>query len=131
METAPLQPGLLRTSIPGPAAEVAPRREAEFRHLLDTARAQQERGPKADEARKAAEEFVSMVLVEPILKQVRETNRAAPPFAPTNGEKQFQSMLDARFAREFTRAARFPLVDRLARDLRSAGATSHPTQIRV
>ncbi|MCC7390343.1 MAG: rod-binding protein [Phycisphaerales bacterium] len=70
-------------------------------------------------ARDAAEQLVAAVLVEPILKQLRETSQAAPPFAPTDGEKQFRSMLDARLAHEITSGARFPLVDRLARDLRS------------
>lgn len=72
-----------------------------------------------DAHRDAAEQLVAAVLVEPILKQLRETSQAAPPFAPTDGEKQFRSMLDARLAHEITSGARFPLVDRLARDLRS------------
>jgi len=75
------------------------------------------------EARDAAEQLVAVVLIEPIFKRMRESNQAAPPFAPTNGEKQFQSMLDAKLAHEITSAARFPLVDRLARDLRSTQRT--------
>lgn len=72
-----------------------------------------------ERARDAAEQLVAVVLVEPILKQLRESSHAAPPFAPTDGEKQFRSMLDAKLAHEITGAARFPLVERLARDLRS------------
>jgi Rod binding domain-containing protein len=78
-------------------------------------------------ARDAAEQLVAAVLVEPILKQLRETSQAAPPFAPTDGEKQFRSMLDARLAHEITSGARFPLVDRLARDLRSHMRTEAQT----
>lgn len=74
--------------------------------------------PGVDEARDAAEKLVATVLVEPILKQVRENNNAAPPFQPTHGERQFRSMLDAKLAQEITRSARFPLVERLARDVR-------------
>lgn len=76
-------------------------------------------GDADDRARDAAEQLVATVLVEPILKLVRESNQGAPPFAPSNGEKQFRSMIDAKLAHEITGAARFPLVDRLARDLRS------------
>ncbi len=75
------------------------------------------------QARDAAEQLVAVVLIEPIFKLMRESNQAAPPFAPTNGEKQFRSMLDAKLAHEITSAARFPLVDRLARDLRSTQRT--------
>lgn len=112
---------------------VLPRRREEFDHLLRAAEASAERSPEAQEAREAAADFVAMAFVEPILKQMRETSMAAPPFAPTNGEKQFRAMLDANFAREITRAARFPLIDRLARDLRSAGRTEaeHTHAVRV
>ena len=69
-------------------------------------------------ARDTAERLVAVVLIQPILKQMRESNRAAEPFKPTRGEQQFQSMLDAKFAQEISKSARFPLVDRLARDMR-------------
>jgi Rod binding domain-containing protein len=71
----------------------------------------------AGRARSAAEQFVAVTFVEPILKQLRETSQAAPPFAPTQGEKQFRALLDAKFAHQIVRASRFPLVDRLAGDL--------------
>ena len=125
MPIAPLaQPGLLS---PQPLAHDAAvhhrRREAEFERLLAVAQAQEEASPRAREAREAAEDFVSMTFIEPILARLRESSQAAPPFAPTNGEKQFRAMLDAGLARELTRAARFPLVERLARDLRSGERT--------
>jgi len=78
---------------------------------------------KAAAARKAAEEFVAMVFVDPILKKAREMNSAAPPFAPSTGEKQFGALLDAQIAQKITKAAHFPLVDRLARDLRRDGSS--------
>ena len=69
------------------------------------------------QAREAAEKFVAISLVQPLLAQLRENSQAAPPFAPSNGEKQFRAMLDAHIAQEITHAARFPLVDGVARRL--------------
>jgi Rod binding domain-containing protein len=74
-----------------------------------------------EQARAAAEEFVSVALVQPLLMQLRASNSAAPPFAPTQGEKQFQSLLDAELARQITRSSRFAIVDRLATDLLTRG----------
>ncbi len=68
-------------------------------------------------ARESAQQFVALTLVQPLLKQLRETNNAAPPFAPSEGEKQFQSLLDAQVAQQVVRKTNFPLVDRVARDL--------------
>lgn len=83
-----------------------------------------ERGPlgKRDtdpvtEARDTAERFIASALVAPVLKELRETSQAAEPFAPTQGERQFRSMLDAQVALNVVRGAQFPLVDRLAQDL--------------
>lgn len=73
----------------------------------------------SDQSRSAAEQFVAIALVQPILKQFRESSQAAPPFAPTQGEKQFQSLADAQLAERLVRAQRFPLVDRIAETLRS------------
>jgi Rod binding domain-containing protein len=72
-------------------------------------------------ARKAAQEFVSIALVQPILTEARETSMAAEPFAPSSAEKQLQSLQDAALAQRITSAAHFPLIDRLTRDLVKAG----------
>lgn len=82
-----------------------------------------DRGPAGRAAtknnpREVAETFVAVALVQPILAQARESGWAAPPFEPSQAEKQFGALMDAHVAREITRAARFPLVDRLARDMR-------------
>jgi len=109
-----------------------PRREKEFERLLTRAESSHGPGPGASEAREAAEDFVALAFIEPILELVRESSQAAPPFAPTSGEKQFRAMLDADLAREITRAARFPLVERLARQLRGHGSTeAHTTADRA
>ncbi|MGH7132271.1 MAG: hypothetical protein ACREJO_10040 [Phycisphaerales bacterium] len=67
--------------------------------------------------RQAAEDFVAVAFIQPILKQLRETNHAAPPFAPSEGEKAFRGIADAHLSRQLVRKARWPLVDRLARTL--------------
>ncbi len=73
-------------------------------------------GPEA-RARATAEDFVAVALVQPILKQLRESNQAAAPFAPGEVEKQFRGLADAQVARQVVKASSFPLVDRLAGDL--------------
>ena len=70
-------------------------------------------------ARETAEEFVAVALVEPVLKQLRETNNAAGPFSPGPAERQFGPLLDGEIARRVTGASNFGLVERLARDLRT------------
>jgi hypothetical protein len=83
------------------------------------AKLERETGPKAKEsqAREAAQEFVAVALVQPVLQMLRETNQAAGPFAPGAHEKQFGPLLDAELSKRITEASHFPLVDRLARDL--------------
>lgn len=66
-------------------------------------------------ARRAAEDFVAITLVQPIFEQLRSANDAAPPFAPSQGERQFGALLDAELARRIVRAQDFPLVDEVAR----------------
>jgi len=73
----------------------------------------------ARRARKAAEDFVSIAFVQPILKEFRASNRAAAPFAPGPAERSFGALLDQVMAGEVVRASKFGLVDRLAGDLNS------------
>lgn len=91
-------------------------RQHDFASVLGRAQARPDESVE-EVARRSAEQFVSMALVQPLLKQMRESNHAAPPFAPSQGEKQFQSLMDAEVAQRMVRAAHFPLVDRLARDM--------------
>lgn len=65
-------------------------------------------------AREAAEDFVAVAFVQPVLKQLRETDRAAAPFNQGPAEKQFRSMMDAAMAKQMVRASNFPLVERVA-----------------
>ncbi|MBL8964713.1 MAG: hypothetical protein KF787_10395 [Phycisphaeraceae bacterium] len=71
----------------------------------------------AGAARRAAEEFVSIALVQPVLAQARESSMAAEPFAPSPAERQFGALHDAMIAQRITRSAQFPLVDRIAESL--------------
>ena len=71
----------------------------------------------AGSARRAAEDFVAMAFVEPLLAELREGNNAAPPFAPGPAEKQFGEIMDQVLSRQIVRASNFGLVDRLEADL--------------
>lgn len=113
-----LGPSLSSRLAPGGAALV--RRQEDFSSTLARAHSSANTTPE-QQAREAAEEFVSMALVQPLLAQLRETNHAAPPFKPTQGERQFQGLADAHIARQVVRSSRFPLVDRLARNLLEHG----------
>lgn len=70
-------------------------------------------------ARSAAEGLVSTTFIEPILKQVRESNNTPPPFGPSSAEKQFSALLDTKLADEIVHAANFPLVERISKQLLS------------
>lgn len=83
-------------------------------------------------ARRTAESFVAIGLVQPVLQKLRETSNAAPPFAPTDAEKQFRSVADAALAQQIVGSKNFPLVGRIAKQLiekaRSrAGGTDAPS----
>ena len=72
-------------------------------------------------ARDAAQQFVAMTFIQPLLKEVRESNDAAAPFAPTQGEKMFGAMLDERIAQDNTRASDWDLIKRIESDLLRTG----------
>lgn len=82
------------------------------------------RASAEERARRAAESFVSLALIQPVLKQLRETNMAEAPFAPGEVEKQFGPLLDAEISRRITRASNFGLVDRVAELLLERGGES-------
>lgn len=81
--------------------------------------------PPAPASRRAAQELVAVALVQPLLAQLRDADAAAEPFAMTPAQRQFRALLDASVALEIVRAARWPLVDRVAEQL--AGRTAHAT----
>lgn len=87
-----------------------------FEAVLDRARSGDE-AASARTARQAAEEFVGLTLVQPILTMLREQSTAAPPFAPGPGEKVFGPLLDAEIAKRITQAKGFGLIEVVARNL--------------
>jgi Rod binding domain-containing protein len=98
--------------VPGIDAALS-RRQEEFSSVI--ARAKNAAGrDRAKAAREAAEQFVASSLVQPILAQLRSTNQAAAPFAPTQGERAFQQMADAQTAIGLVRRSRGEIVDRIA-----------------
>jgi len=64
-------------------------------------------------ARAAAVDLVSIALVQPTLKLLRESSMAAAPFAPGDAEKTFGSFLDAEYATKIAHASNSGLVDAL------------------
>ncbi|MEL7473560.1 MAG: hypothetical protein AAGK04_09605 [Planctomycetota bacterium] len=107
----------LRASLRGGPSSGLERQEA-FARALNTAerRIDSSESPEA-KSRDAAERFVSATFIQPLLKQFRESNQAAPPFAPSEAEKSFGGILDAMLADQIVQAQGLPIVERLARDL--------------
>ncbi len=77
---------------------------------------------RMEKARDAAEELVSISLVQPILKELRDTNRATGPFAPGAGEKAFGPLLDAAMAKQIVSAQGFNVVDAVAEKMGNSGS---------
>ncbi len=88
---------------------------------IDAQAAERSQQTRTDEQRKAAEDFVAMAFVQPILKQLRESNQAAAPFAPSSAQKSFQQMLDGVLSRNITQASNWPLVEKVQERLSKSG----------
>lgn len=70
-------------------------------------------------AAEGAQQLVSVALVQPVLKSLRESNNAAGPFAPSQGERTFRGMMDATLAQRLVTGGHWGLVDHVARTLLS------------
>lgn len=104
--------------MPGPANRGAALRKGQLDFSAVLARSTKAaEGTDPRRAKEAAADFVAAVFIEPLLKTLRESSNAAPPFAPGPGEKQFRGLMDSQLARQISRGAQFPLVDRVAQDL--------------
>lgn len=115
-----LRPGqrvMQRPIVQPRSAEAVRREQNSYNRLMGYTPGTSAKATPKERARTAAEQLVALTFVRPILEEMRRSNNAAPPFGPSSGEKQFRSFLDAKLADEITRSARFPLVDRIARDL--------------
>ena len=98
-------------------------RNADFAKLLASASAANQ---DKDPTREAAEQLVAVTFIQPILRAARESNNAAPPFAPTAIEKQFGPLMDATLSDSIMRSSRWALVDRIERDMRANGNQAAP-----
>jgi Rod binding domain-containing protein len=79
--------------------------------------------------RQAAEEFISMALVQPILAQLRETNQAAGPFAPGAAEKSFGPLFDAEIAHRMVKSAGWGLVESVSARLNQSSNAAIATGV--
>lgn len=79
------------------------------------------RGDPQAQAREAAEQFVAVALIQPILKQMRSSNNTPAPFGPGEGEKAFSGIADAALAQNLVRSKNFPLVGAIADQLLKRG----------
>ena len=109
--------GLLAQKLGAPDTAM---RDAGFARFLASASASGD-AIANDETRRAAEQLVAVTFIQPILRAARESNNAAPPFAPTALEKQFGPLMDARLSDSIMRSSRWPLIDRIERDMRANG----------
>lgn len=86
---------------------------------------------EVDQARQAAEGLVAMTLIEPLLREARESRSSEGPFGLTESEKQFGALMDARTAGRMVQAWNLPLVDQLARQMREQARTVETTRHEV
>lgn len=86
------------------------RRQTEFSAVLGQAKSGDGAPTPEDRARQAAEDFVAIALVQPILKQMRESNQTPPPFGPGEGEKALGGLADAQVARSIVRQGQWSVV---------------------
>lgn len=108
----------MNTSAISPAPGMVTQRQRDFSAIISR---DDSRADAKGSARQAAEDFVAMAFVEPLLSQLRESNDAAPPFAPGAAERQFGEIMDQVLSRQIVRASRFPLVERLESDMITRG----------
>lgn len=106
---------LLGMAGPAPARTAGEQRS--FAEVFATDRRRKD-APEQDQARRAAEGLVSLTLVEPFLREARESRDSEPPFGQTQAEKQFGALIDARTAERIVKSWNLPLVDQLARQMR-------------
>lgn len=70
-----------------------------------------------EKAREAARQLVAISLVQPVLKQMRASTSAEPPFGPSKAEQSMRALADAELAQRVVSAEHWPLIDRLAERL--------------
>lgn len=83
-------------------------------------------GGAGPSVREAAEDLVSIALVQPVLKQIRDGNHLPPPFGPGPAEKQFGTLVDAQWSRSMVKSKNFPLVGAVERYISRANGAVAP-----
>lgn len=100
--------------------------QASFASVLSRAQTRPDKANQTAEqkAREAAEQLVATALVQPVLKQLRETNSAAEPFKPNSAERSFGQMMDTEMSQRIVGSKSWALVDRVAETLMKRGAAT-------
>ncbi len=115
----------------------SPDAAADFASVLSRARVSPQRQAASleERAREAAQDFIAISLVQPILSHLREHPLVDPeemgPLAPGVGEKTLQPLWDAQAAREIVRASNWPMVDRLAQQLLKQAGVETPARTEI
>lgn len=111
--------GSSHSILPSNQARLADRQRS-FGQVLATDRRGRQADAAVDKEREAAEQLIAVTFIEPMLREAREVRSTEGPFGVTEAEKQFGSLMDAATAKNIVKSWDFPLVDRLARDMRAA-----------
>lgn len=100
--------------------------QASFSAVLSRVHARPGEAPLSprEKAREAAQQLVATALVQPMLKQLRETNNAAEPFKPNAAEKSFGRLMDTELSQRIVSSRGWALVDRVADSLLAKGGQS-------
>lgn len=105
-------------------------REASLTDPEAIAEAETRRTMEAD-AYEKAKEFVAQSLVQPLLKQLRESNNAWGPFKPGQHEKSFSWLIDEQISNRIVDSKNFPVVDRVAETLMNVDARRRDAAARI
>ncbi len=72
---------------------------------------------KLKTVREESRKLVAEAFITPLLAQIRENNKAAAPFGPSDGEKRFGPIFDQAVADSMSRPDRFPMVKAVERSI--------------
>ncbi len=105
--------------------------QASFSSVLSRAQTRPDKANQSPEqkAREAAEQLVATALVQPVLKQLRETNNAAEPFKPNSAERSFGQMMDTQLSQRIVGSKSWALVGRVAQTLMKRGAATSKAEV--
>lgn len=111
---------------PSVARQQSIENQASFASVLSRAQTRPDKVNQTPEqkAREAAEQLIATALVQPVLKQLRETNNAAEPFKPNSAERSFGQMMDTQLSQRIVGSKSWALVDRVAETLMKRSATT-------